>query len=50
MLRDEAEQEPSNLGSLQGKVMEETRKLEDVFCTIRNHKNLRFGQLEMYKL
>jgi hypothetical protein len=50
VLLDEAVQEPSNLGLWQEKAMEETLKPEEVFCTICNNKNLRFGLLEMYKL
>ncbi|EOD48987.1 putative gtpase activating protein sar1 protein [Neofusicoccum parvum UCRNP2] len=37
LLRDEIEQELVHLGSLKDKVVEETRKLEEVFKTIRDH-------------
>ncbi len=49
VLRDEVEQELSHLGSLQEKVMEETRKLEEVIRTIRDHNTFLVGQLETYK-
>ncbi|KAJ5943928.1 hypothetical protein N7516_004096 [Penicillium verrucosum] len=49
LLRDEVEQELVHLGSLKEKVLEETRKLEEVFATIRDHNAYLVGQLETYK-
>lgn len=49
LLRDEVEQELVHLGSLKDKVIEETRKLEEVFRTIRDHNSYLVGQLETYK-
>ena len=49
LLRDEVEQELVHLGSLREKVVEETRKLEEVFRTIRDHNTYLVGQLETYK-
>lgn len=49
LLRDEIEQELVHLGSLKDKVLEETRKLEEVFKTIRDHNAYLVGQLETYK-
>ncbi|KAF2819518.1 Rho GTPase activation protein [Ophiobolus disseminans] len=49
LLRDEVEQELVHLGSMKEKVIEETRKLEDVFRTIRDHNLYLVGQLETYK-
>ncbi|KAF2739526.1 Rho GTPase activation protein [Polyplosphaeria fusca] len=49
LLRDEVEQELAHLGSLKEKVVEETRKLEEVFRTIRDHNAYLVGQLETYK-
>jgi Ras GTPase-activating-like protein IQGAP2/3 len=49
LLRDEVEQELVHLGSLKDKVLEETRKLEEVFATIRDHNAYLVGQLETYK-
>ncbi|GME24307.1 RasGAP protein [Neofusicoccum parvum] len=49
LLRDEIEQELVHLGSLKDKVVEETRKLEEVFKTIRDHNAYLVGQLETYK-
>lgn len=49
LLRDEVEQELVHLGSLKEKVLEETRKLEEVFRTIRDHNAYLVGQLETYK-
>ena len=49
LLRDEVEQELSHLGSLKEKVIEETRKLEEVFRTIRDHNSFLVGQLDTYK-
>ncbi len=49
LLRDEVEQELVHLGSLKDKVIEETRKLEQVFRTIRDHNSYLVGQLETYK-
>ena len=48
-LRDEVEQELVHLGSMKDKVVEETRRLEDVFRTIRDHNTYLNGQLETYK-
>lgn len=48
-LRDEIESELVHLGSLKEKVMEETKKLEEVFRTIRDHNTYLVGQLETYK-
>jgi len=48
-LRDEVEQELVHLGSMKEKVVEETRKLEEVFRTIRDHNAYLVGQLETYK-
>ncbi|OJJ99230.1 hypothetical protein ASPACDRAFT_29626 [Aspergillus aculeatus ATCC 16872] len=49
LLRDEVEQELVHLGSLKEKVLEETKKLEEVFATIRDHNAYLVGQLETYK-
>ena len=49
LLRDEVEQELVHLGSLKEKVLEETRKLDEVFRTIRDHNTFLVGQLETYK-
>lgn len=49
LLRDEIEQELVHLGSLKEKVIEETRKLESVYRTIRDHNAYLVGQLETYK-
>lgn len=49
LLREEIEQELNHLGSLRKKVEEETRKLEEVFRTIRDHNSYLVGQLETYK-
>jgi Ras GTPase-activating-like protein IQGAP2/3 len=49
LLRDEVEQELQHLGSLKDKVLEETKKLEEVFRTIRDHNAYLVGQLETYK-
>lgn len=49
LLRDEVESELIHLGSLKDKVLEETRKLEEVFRTIRDHNSYLVGQLETYK-
>ncbi|KLJ10289.1 IQ domain-containing protein containing GTPase activating protein [Blastomyces silverae] len=49
LLRDEVEQELVHLGSLKEKVIEETRKLDEVFRTIRDHNAYLVGQLETYK-
>jgi len=49
LLRDEVEQELVHLGSLKEKVIEETKKLDEVFRTIRDHNNYLVGQLETYK-
>lgn len=49
LLRDEVEQELVHLGSLKEKVMDETKKLEEVYRTIRDHNSYLVGQLETYK-
>ncbi len=49
LLREEVEQELMHLGSLQEKVQEETRKLDEVYRTIRDHNSYLVGQLETYK-
>ena len=49
LLRDEVESELIHLGSLKEKVLEETKKLEEVFRTIRDHNAFLVGQLETYK-
>ncbi|KAG7009025.1 hypothetical protein G7Y79_00003g008930 [Physcia stellaris] len=49
LLRDEVESELIHLGSLKEKVLEETKKLEEVFRTIRDHNAYLVGQLETYK-
>ena len=49
LLRDEVEQELVHLGSLKEKVLEETKKLDEVFRTIRDHNTFLVGQLETYK-
>jgi len=49
LLRDEVEQELVHLGSLKEKVMEENKKLDDVFRTIRDHNAYLVNQLETYK-
>lgn len=49
LLRDEVEQELVHLGSMKDKVIEETKKLEEVFRTIRDHNAYLVGQLETYK-
>jgi Ras GTPase-activating-like protein IQGAP2/3 len=49
LLRDEIEQELVHLGSMKEKVIEESRKLEEVFRTIRDHNAYLVGQLETYK-
>ena len=48
-LRDEVEQELAYLGSMKEKVLDETRKLEAVFRTIRDHNAYLNSQLETYK-
>lgn len=49
LLRDEVEQELVHLGSMKDKVIEETRKLEEVFRTIRDHNGFLVSQLDTYK-
>ncbi|KAI0998438.1 GTPase-activating protein [Podosphaera aphanis] len=49
LLRDEVEQELQHLGSLKDGVLLETKKLEEVFKTIRDHNTFLVGQLETYK-
>lgn len=48
-LRDEVEQELVHLGSLKEKVLDETKKLEEVFKTIRDHNAYLLSQLDTYK-
>lgn len=48
-LRDEVEQELVYLGSMKEKVVEEIRRLEEVFGTIRDHNAYLNAQLETYK-
>lgn len=49
ILRDEIEQELVHLGSLKDKVLDETKKLEDVYRTIRDHNAYLLSQLDTYK-
>jgi len=49
LLRDEVESELIHLGSLKEKILEETKKLEEVFRTIRDHNSYLVNQLETYK-
>ncbi|KAF1949304.1 Rho GTPase activation protein [Byssothecium circinans] len=49
LLRDEVEQELVHLVSMKDKVVEETKKLEEVYRTIRDHNAYLIGQLETYK-
>ena len=49
LLLDEVEQELQHLGCLKDKVLTETRKLEEVYRTIRDHNTFLVGQLETYK-
>ncbi|KAI9685029.1 MAG: glyceraldehyde-3-phosphate dehydrogenase 1 [Bathelium mastoideum] len=49
LLRDEVEQELVHLGSTKDKVIEETRKLDEVFRTIREHNMYLVSQLDTYK-
>ncbi|KAI1909702.1 RasGAP protein [Ophidiomyces ophidiicola] len=49
LLRNEVEQELVHLGSLKEKVLEETRRLDEVYRTIRDHNTYLVGQLETYK-
>lgn len=49
MLRDEVEQELVHLGSLKEKVVDETKKLDEVFRTIRDHNSYLVTQLDTYK-
>lgn len=49
LLRDEVEQELVHLGSMKENVLEETRKLDEVYSTIRDHNDYLVGQLETYK-
>lgn len=49
LLRDEVEQELVHLGSLKEGVVEESKKLEGVFKTIRDHNAYLVGQLDTYK-
>ena len=49
LLRDEVEQELVHLGSLKDKTVDETKKLEEVYRTIRDHNGYLNGQLETYK-
>ena len=49
LLRDEVEQELVHLGSTKDKVIEETRKLDEVYRTIREHNMYLVSQLDTYK-
>lgn len=49
LLRDEVDQELQHLGSLKDGVIQEAKKLEEVFNTIRDHNTYLVGQLETYK-
>lgn len=49
LLRDEVEQELVHLVSMKEKVSEETRRLDEVFRTIRDHNTYLVSQLETYK-
>ncbi|KAL9082145.1 MAG: hypothetical protein Q9159_006686 [Coniocarpon cinnabarinum] len=49
LLRDEVETELVHLGNIKEKVIEETRRLESVFRTIRDHNAFLVQQLETYK-
>jgi Ras GTPase-activating-like protein IQGAP2/3 len=49
LLRDEIEQELVHLGSMREKTLEETKKLEEVYRTIRDHNQYLVSQLETYK-
>ncbi|CAI6334638.1 unnamed protein product [Periconia digitata] len=49
LLRDEVEQELVHLGSMKDKTVEETKKLEEVYRTIRDHNTYLIGQLDTYK-
>ncbi|KAI9669682.1 MAG: glyceraldehyde-3-phosphate dehydrogenase 1 [Alyxoria varia] len=48
-LRDEIEQELVHLGSMKEKVLEEARRLDEVYKTIRDHNGYLISQLETYK-
>jgi Ras GTPase-activating-like protein IQGAP2/3 len=49
LLRDEIEQELVHLGSMREKVLEETKKLDEVYRTIKEHNTYLVNQLETYK-
>ena len=49
LLRDEVEQELVHLGSLKDKVLEESKKLDEVYKTIRSHNGYLVTQLDTYK-
>jgi Ras GTPase-activating-like protein IQGAP2/3 len=49
LLRDEIEQELQHLGSLKEGVLAETKKLDEVYKTIRDHNAYLVGQLDTYK-
>lgn len=49
ILREEVEQELNHLGSLKEKILDETRKLEEVYKTIQDNNRYLVGQLETYK-
>lgn len=49
ILQEEVEQELVHLGSLKDKVMEESKKLDEVYKTIRDHNAYLVSQLETYK-
>lgn len=48
-LRGEVEQELQHLGSLKEGCVDETKQLEEVYSTIRDHNNYLVSQLETYK-
>ncbi|KAI0388858.1 GTPase [Xylariaceae sp. FL0594] len=48
-LREEVEAEITRLGSAKEDITRETKKLEDVYKTIRDHNSYLVGQLETYK-
>lgn len=49
ILREEIEQELQHLGSMKEKAVEEIRKLDEVYKTIRDHNAYLVSQLETYK-
>ncbi|KHJ33858.1 putative gtpase-activating protein [Erysiphe necator] len=49
LLRDEIEQELQHLGSLKEVVLQEKKKLEEVYKTIKDHNSYLVNQLDTYK-